>query len=102
MFKSAPRRWLLTFLFAALSSAAAWTVRAATDPSSAPTTPPAATPAPADAPNAGAAYTAAIKVTGPTTQFHDSVASRYNYAFGKDSPFLPSNATTSTGQFVSP
>ena len=102
MFKSAPRRWLLTFLFVALASTAAWTVRAATDPSSAPTTPPAATPAPADAPNAGAAYTAAIKVTGPTTQFHDSVASRYNYAFGKDSPFLPSNATTSTGQFVSP
>jgi tetratricopeptide (TPR) repeat protein len=30
------------------------------------------------------------------------VALRYNYAFGKDTPFLPSNATSSNGQFLSP
>jgi tetratricopeptide (TPR) repeat protein len=39
---------------------------------------------------------------GPTTQFHDSVTSRYNYAFGKEHPFLPSNAMTANGQFVNP
>ncbi len=54
------------------------------------------------APNSGASYTAAIRISGPTTQFHDSVASRYNYAFGKESPFLPSNAMTANGQFLNP
>ena len=41
-------------------------------------------------------------ITGPTTGFHDSVALKYNYAFGKETPFLPSNATSSNGQFLSP
>ncbi|MGA9673201.1 MAG: tetratricopeptide repeat protein [Terracidiphilus sp.] len=102
MFKSALRRWLLTVLFAALSVTADWAVRAATDP--APPPPPAAsnsTTAPASN-TSEPLYGAAIKITGPTTPFHDSVASHYNYAFGKDTPFLPSNATSSTGQFVSP
>ena len=48
------------------------------------------------------AYGHTAPVVGPTTSFHDSVASRYNYAFGKDTPFLPSNATTVNGQFWSP
>lgn len=74
-------------------------VRAATDPSS---TNPAPAPSPATPDAPPAAYTAAIKVTGPTTQFHDSVSSRYNYAFGKQSPFLPSNAMTANGQFINP
>ncbi len=51
---------------------------------------------------AGASYTSAIKLSGPTTAFHDSVANRYNYAFGKESPFLPSNAMTANGQFLNP
>ncbi|MGD0890911.1 MAG: tetratricopeptide repeat protein [Terracidiphilus sp.] len=112
MFKTVLRRWLLTAFLAALSLTAAFGVNAASDPapikpnaSPANTTPANSVPAnaaPADTPNAGAAYTAAIKVTGPTTPFHDSVASHYNYAFGKDAPFLPSNATTANGQFVSP
>ena len=113
MFKTALRRWLLTAFLAALSLTAAFSVNAAPNSESAPapakpdaspasTAPATPTPASPDAPNAGAAYTAAIKVTGPTTPFHDSVASHYNYAFGKDSPFLPSNATTANGQFVSP
>jgi len=98
MFKIAMRRWLLSAVLAALALTITWAVRAATDP-----VPAAPTPAPSDdTPNAGPAYTAAIKITGPTTPFHDSVANRYNYAFGKDSPFLPSNATTGNGQFVSP
>lgn len=69
-------------------------VRAATDPS------PSAAASASDAPPA--AYTAGIRVSGTTTQFHDSVSSRYNYAFGKDHPFLPSNAMTANGQFVNP
>jgi len=36
------------------------------------------------------------------TAFHTSVAARYNYAFGADAPFLPSNATSANGQFLSP
>ena len=75
-------------------------VRAATDPTSSPNPAPSAAPTTPDPPPA--AYTAAIKVTGPTTQFHDSIASRYNYSFGKQSPFLPSNAMTSNGQFIDP
>src|SRR6202789_1472769 len=47
-------------------------------------------------------YAAHPAIVGPTTAFHDSVASHYNYAFGADAPFLPSNATSSTGQFLSP
>jgi tetratricopeptide (TPR) repeat protein len=49
-----------------------------------------------------ATYGVPSGITGPTTAFHDSVAARYNYAFGKESPFLPSNATSSNGQFLSP
>jgi tetratricopeptide (TPR) repeat protein len=48
------------------------------------------------------AYSSATGITGPTTPFHDSVAARYNYAFGKDTPFLPSLATSSNGQFLNP
>ena len=82
---------------------------AASDPPSGRTSNPAATPASAT-PAAAAStsltapplYGAHIEITGPTTAFHNSVASRYNYAFGKDTPFLPSNATTVDGQFMSP
>jgi tetratricopeptide (TPR) repeat protein len=47
-------------------------------------------------------YATHVPIAGPTTQFHDSVSARYNYAFGKDTPFLPSNATSANGQFLSP
>ena len=97
-FKIAPRCWQLTAVLAVLSMTATWIARAATDPAAPnPSNPTATAPA-----TSGAAYTASIKVTGPTTSFHDSVASRYNYAFGKESPFLPSNATSANGQFLSP
>ena len=87
---------LLALAVLLLPFAAAWEVRAATGPDAlaAPNTPAAS----AD----NAAYAAPSGITGPTTAFHDSVASRYNYAFGKESPFLPSNATSSNGQFLSP
>ena len=99
MLNTAPRRWVLVAFLCALPLSATWAVRAATDP-----TPSTGTLAsvPPDAPNAGASYTADIKVTGPTSAFHDSVSGRYNYAFGKESPFLPSNAMSSNGQFLSP
>jgi tetratricopeptide (TPR) repeat protein len=94
-----PRRWAAIVSLIALPLTISFAVHAATDPPS--TTHP--VPAPASTPDApAAAYTAAIRVTGPTTQFHDSVASRYNYAFGKESPFLPSNAMTANGQFLNP
>ncbi len=78
-------------------------VRAASDQPSPPkssTTPP--TTPDASTSDAVPLYGAHVAITGPTTSFHDSVAGRYNYAFGKQSPFLPSNATTIDGQFWSP
>jgi tetratricopeptide (TPR) repeat protein len=94
----APRRWLLSGVLVFLSLTVTWGVRAATDLATS-VTPTNASP---DAATAGAAYTAAIKISGPTTSFHDSVTTRYNYAFGKESPFLPSNAMSANGQFLSP
>ena len=41
-------------------------------------------------------------MTVPPTEYHKHVASKYNYAFGKDTPFLPSNATSYNGEFLSP
>jgi tetratricopeptide (TPR) repeat protein len=95
-FKSAPRRWLTTAFALMLPLQFSPALRAATDPAATPAA--AKTPGSSDAP----AYSASAGITGPTSAFHDSVALRYNYAFGKDAPFLPSDATTTTGQFVSP
>lgn len=44
----------------------------------------------------------ASSATAPASEFQKSIAARYNYAFGKDHPFLPSNATTANGQFIDP
>jgi tetratricopeptide (TPR) repeat protein len=86
-------RWLASGLFATCALTVTWAVRAATDP-------------PGSSPNPGGAdkssYSTPTGVTGPTTAFHDSIAGRYNYAFGNDTPFLPSNATDVNGQFLSP
>ena len=35
-------------------------------------------------------------------EYSAKVAAKYNYRFGKDSPFVPSNATTDTGEFLDP
>jgi len=90
------RRWHFAVVPLLLSLTITWAVSAATDPpaNSAPT--PAATSAP------NTPYAAPAHITGPTSAFHDSIAARYNYAFGKDSPFLPSNATSANGQFFNP
>jgi tetratricopeptide (TPR) repeat protein len=102
-------KWLLTVVLVLLSPTITWLpiaqiARAATGPetASAPNSSPAAPPSPTATPASATSYSAPAGITGPTTPFHDSIASRYNYAFGKDTPFLPSNATTSTGQFISP
>jgi tetratricopeptide (TPR) repeat protein len=100
-FYPAFRRRLLAILLLLLPLAVTWTLRAADNPeaSQESETFPGAIPPPApDAPS----YAAPSGITGPTTVFHDSIAHRYNYAFGKNSPFLPSNATSSNGQFLSP
>ena len=34
--------------------------------------------------------------------YSDKTAAKYNFRFGKDMPFLPSNATTDNGQFINP
>jgi tetratricopeptide (TPR) repeat protein len=97
MYYTAPRRLILTVFVAVLTLTVTWAVRAAKDPeASTPTTAPTTPPQPL------ADYATHIPVTGPTTQFHDSVNARYNFAFGKDTPFLPSNATSANGQFLNP
>jgi tetratricopeptide (TPR) repeat protein len=35
-------------------------------------------------------------------EFSEKVAEKYDFHFGKDRPFLPSNATTDTGEFLDP
>ncbi|MFZ0394051.1 MAG: tetratricopeptide repeat protein [Terracidiphilus sp.] len=114
MFKTALHRAMLILVVSSACLSVTWAVRAATNPpaasssaapASVPASPPASAPAPdtnSDWPHYPAAYTAAIKVTGPLTPFHDNISHRYNYAFGKDSPFLPSNAMSYNGQFLSP
>jgi tetratricopeptide (TPR) repeat protein len=97
--KTTVRGWAFILLLLALPLTVTWAVHAATDPASGS---PSSVPATADTPAYNAAYTASIKLTGPTSQFHDSVSNRYNYAFGKESPFLPSNAMSVNGQFLSP
>jgi len=95
MYKTSARGWAFFLLFLAMALTVTLAVSAATDPAP-------AAPATPDAPSVPAAYTAGIKVTGPTTPFHDSVSGHYNYFFGKEAPFLPSNAMSANGQFFSP
>ena len=101
------RPLLLTVIVSALCltvTTVTWAVRAASGPAAKSSTPASAPPAPAAdvPPTAGASYTANVKITGALTPYHESIAARYNYAFGKQSPFLPSNAMTVNGQFLSP
>ena len=96
--QAAPRRLVFAIPLALLVALLAfnWAVRAATDP---------ARPSPRPA-NPGVeppnAYAAPHGIAGPTTPFHDSVAARYNYAFGKDTPFLPSTPPPPTASSSAP
>ena len=73
-----------------------------------PTPAPAQQQAPSDegtfgaAPGAPATPTVAPWTLIAPSEYDQHVAGKYNYAFGKDTPFLPSNATTESHQFVSP
>ncbi len=100
MSRSVPRRFLLTVALASSALSVTWIVRAATDPAPPSTSTPVSASIATDQPLAD--YATHIPVTGPTSPFHDSVSARYNYVFGHDGPFLPSNATSSNGQFLSP
>ncbi len=35
-------------------------------------------------------------------EYTEKIAAKYNYRFGKELPFVPSNATTDTGEFIDP
>src|SRR6201986_3603660 len=35
-------------------------------------------------------------------EYTEKVAAKYNYRFGKEFPFVPSNGTTDTGEFLDP
>ncbi len=96
--RPAPRPLLLTVLVLSLALSVTCVVRAARD--SAP--PPADTPSPHLAEQPFADPATHLPISGPTSAFHNSVAARYNYAFGHDAPFLPSNATSANGQFLDP
>ena len=98
MLKSRLRCWMSFAFVAILSLSVTWTVRAATEQAA--TIPPTSTPA--TTPTVMPAYSSPNGIAGPTTPFHDGVAAKYNYAFGKDAPFFPSNATSSNGQFLDP
>jgi len=98
MLKSSLRRWLLIAFLAVLSLTVTWAVRAATEPA----LPISSSSTPATTPTATPAYVTPTGITGPTTPIQDAVAARYNYAFGKDAPFLLSNATSSNGEFLDP
>lgn len=102
MFKFDVRRLLLAALGSAVCLIAGLPLPAATDPPGPSGSSASPVPESTEPVQVPAAYTAAIKISGPTTPFHDSMAARYNYAFGKQSPFLPSNAMSANGQFLSP
>ena len=98
--KTALRRSVIATSIAALSLAVHCAVHAATDP-------PAGSASAAKSPLSTAvadtpSYGTPTAIKGPVTAFHESVALRYNYAFGKDTPFFPSDATDTNGQFLSP
>jgi tetratricopeptide (TPR) repeat protein len=101
MYKIAPRRLLLTLFVVVLSLTITLAVRAARD-SDPPTSPSASTASATTDQPPLADYATHIPISGPTTPFHESVSARYNYAFGKDTPFVPSNATSANGQFLNP
>ena len=102
-FKHLLRRSIATTSLAALLSlTVSWGVCAATGPATDSGSPKSASTSNAPASATTSDYGANTGISGPTSAFHDSIASHYNYAFGKDTPFLPSNANTVNGQFYSP
>ena len=48
------------------------------------------------------AGTEADEAAAARHEYTEKVAAKYNYRYGKEFPFLPSNATTDTGEFLDP
>jgi len=99
-----PTRPLLALVAVLLPLA---TAAHAVDPHSSngvPAAPPTANTAPASSSAAPdfPLYGNPVPISGQTSAFHDSVAGRYAYPWGKSNPFLPSNATVANGQFLNP
>ena len=53
-------------------------------------------------PRAVKAGTEADAAAAARHAYHEKMAAKYNFYQGKESPFLPSNATTDTGEFLDP
>jgi len=53
-------------------------------------------------PTAVHAGTEAEEAAASRHAFTEKIAAKYNYRYGKEMPFLPSNATTDTGEFIDP
>ena len=53
-------------------------------------------------PHAVKAGTEADAAAAARHAYHEKIAAKYNFYQGKESPFLPSNATTDTGEFLDP
>ena len=53
-------------------------------------------------PAAVKAGTEADEAAAARHEYTEKIAAKYNYRFGKEFPFLPSNATTDTGEFLDP
>src|SRR6202042_3293115 len=45
---------------------------------------------------------AADEAVAARHEYSEKIAVKYNYRFGKEFPFFPSNATTDTGEFIDP
>jgi lipoprotein NlpI len=54
------------------------------------------------APRAVRAGSEADEAAAASHVYNEKVAAKYNYRYGKEFPFLPSNATTDQGQFIDP
>ncbi len=48
------------------------------------------------------ATTEAEEAAAARTAYHQKTAEKYNFRYGKDEPFLPSNARTDNGEFINP
>src|SRR5258708_32645361 len=53
-------------------------------------------------PGAVKAGTQADDAAAARHEYTEKIAAKYNYRFGKELPFVPSNATKDTGEFLDP
>src|SRR3984893_19446765 len=53
-------------------------------------------------PKAVKAGSGADEAAAARHEYTEKIAAKYNYRFGKELPFVPSKATTDTGEFIDP